>query len=529
MDEILLKNKLTNIKGKLNGNYNKMLSDSEKEFIMTLYPLYSELSDCCHALVNGGYNKCENCEVVFIYGKKTYIKTCSNTCRNIIRKAKREQTNLERYGFTNPSKNELVKEKIEQTNLERYGVKYLAQNKEIKEKMEQTNLERYGFTNPTKNEDVINKRRNTNLERYGNINILNSDSVLNKKYLERKEYIYNITGIELNKEEIDKLKINEKIHNYSESFIKSLVCSDNLSFEDINNQFKSTYTRYSRYKDNGIEIINNKSTMEKQLCDFLDSESIKYITSDRKQIAPYELDIYIPEHNLAIEFNGTYWHSDIFKDKHYHQNKTVMCNEKGITLIHIYEHIYDDKQHVYESILRSKLNLNKRIYARKCELKEVPKQEEKDFLNNYHLQGFVGSSKCYGLYFNDELITLCSFGKSRFNKNYNYELLRNCTKPYITVVGGFSKMIKHYKNEIENQSILCYNDASISYNKNNKLTDPNYVWVKNGRVLKRYNTMKHKLKDLLGDGYNNKNSESENMVSNGYYRLFDSGNYKIIY
>ena len=252
---------------------------------------------------------------------------------------------------------------------------------------------------------------------------------------------------------------------------------------------------------------------------------IEYKLNCRKIISPFELDIYIPEHNLAIEFNGWYWHSDIYKDKYYHQNKTKICNEKDITLIHIHEYNYINSKEIYKSIIKSKLGLNERIYARKCILKEVSKSAEKDFLNKYHLQGFVGSSKCYGLYYKDELLTLCSFGKSRFNKKYEYELLRNCTKAGITVVGGLSKIIKHYKKEISNKEIICYSDASISYNKNSELTSPNYVWTKNNIILKRYNTMKHKLKKLLGDNFDNNLSESENMIKNSFYRVYDSGNY----
>ncbi len=193
--------------------------------------------------------------------------------------------------------------------------------------------------------------------------------------------------------------------------------------------------------------------------------------------------------------------------------------------IHIYEYIFKNKKEVYKSLIKSKLNLNRRVYARKCILKEVPKQEEKYFLNKYHLQGFVGSSKCYGLYFQDELLILCSFGKSRFNKKYEYELLRNCSKSDITVVGGLSKLIKCYKTDIDNKDIICYNDASISYNKESKITTPNYVWYKQQIILKRYQTMKHKLELLLKDGFDPLLSETENMKNNGYFRIYDSGNY----
>ena len=189
--------------------------------------------------------------------------------------------------------------------------------------------------------------------------------------------------------------------------------------------------------------------------------------------------------------------------------------------------MYHENISKYRSIIRSKLKQNRTVYARKCIVKEVPKSEEKKFLNDYHLQNYISSSTCVGLYLDGELLSLCSFGASRFDKNYKVELLRNCTKSGITVVGGLSKIIKHYKQNINNDDIVCYSDASISYNKGGELTKPSYVWVRHGyQVLSRYKTMKHKLPKLLGDGYDGSLSETENMIKNKYFRLYDCGNYK---
>ncbi len=170
-------------------------------------------------------------------------------------------------------------------------------------------------------------------------------------------------------------------------------------------------------------------------------------------------------------------------------------------------------------------DLNTKIYARKCVIKEVPTNIEREFLNTYHLQGYTASKYSYGLYYGDELVSLCTFGKSRFNKNYEYELIRNCTKENISVIGGLSKFIKHFKNITQDKPIICYSDASISYNKGGELSKPNYIWFSNKKVLKRYNTMKHKLPDLLGDAFDDSLSESENMKKCGYHRVYDSGNY----
>ncbi|MBR4316364.1 MAG: hypothetical protein IKP65_05310 [Alphaproteobacteria bacterium] len=60
------------------------------------------------------------------------------------------------------------------------------------------------------------------------------------------------------------------------------------------------------------------------------------IENDKTMIKPYELDIYIPEKQVAIEFDGIYWHNEENKPKNYHLMKTELCEEKGIHLIHIF-------------------------------------------------------------------------------------------------------------------------------------------------------------------------------------------------
>ena len=499
-------------------------------------------------------------EIVKEKSKKTCIEKYGvevATASDIV-KDKIKKTNIEKYGTEYPLQNESILKATRETSLKNNGAPYPLQNKEILnktknslfnnynvynpshsqevlEKMKQTNIEKYGCNAPAQNKKVLEKMKQTNIEKYGfewgvQSNIV-KDAMNNSRIIKNKNYINARLGLDLTESEVEQMNIN-RYTNYSNEYLYSVIDYYENGVQPPLNILRGQFSYSAFYKKSNIfnyEFKNNISSYEEELCDWLESINIQYNTNVRDVIVPYELDIYIPEHNMAIEFNGYYWHSDKFVDKKYHQMKTKMCNEKGITLIHIHEYLYKDKSEIYNNIIKSKLNLNERVYARKCILKEVPKQEEKEFLNNYHLQGFVGSNKCYGLYYNDELLTLCSFGKSRFNKKYEYELLRNCTKPNITVVGGLSKIIKHYKNEIDNKDIVCYSDASISYNKNSELTSPNYVWIKNNLVLKRYQTMKHKLPALLNDNFDKSLSETENMKNNGFCRVYDSGNYITIY
>lgn len=276
-------------------------------------------------------------------------------------------------------------------------------------------------------------------------------------------------------------------------------------------------------------VESGTSLKEKEVFEFISTTLKKEaVLGDRKVIKPKELDIYIPEYNLGIEFDGLFWHNNIHVDKYYHYNKTTLAKEKKVSLIHIFEDEWDNKQEIVKSIIKSRLNLyDKIIYARNCILKEISKEEEKFFLNNNHIQGYVPSKICLGLYYENELISLMTFGKSRFNKNYKWELLRFVNKINYKVIGGASKLFK--KADLNN--IISYCDLRyFSGNLYEKLgfsffgqTQPNYYYVKNKIRYSRLKFQKHKLKNIL-ENFNSSVTEEENMYNNGYTRIYDCGN-----
>jgi hypothetical protein len=194
------------------------------------------------------------------------------------------------------------------------------------------------------------------------------------------------------------------------------------------------------------------------------------IHGDRTVLKPKELDIYVPDKNFAIEFNGTYWHSadeETDSDKmKYHLNKTIGCESAGINLMYIWEHYWNDvlKQKIIKSMIRSKLGLGKRIYARATEVREVSSTATKQFLTLNHLQGHSNSSINLGLYHQGDLVALMTFGKPRFNKNYDWELIRYCSLINHNVVGGASKLLKHFRKNHEG-SILSYANREHSNGK----------------------------------------------------------------
>lgn len=249
-----------------------------------------------------------------------------------------------------------------------------------------------------------------------------------------------------------------------------------------------------------------------------------------------KLDIYIADKKLAIDINNNYLHSDTFKDKKYHQNKTISCAKLGIRLIHIFEYEWKDskKQVKIKELLHKVLNNSgKVVYARKLRVDTVDNTTEKDFLNEYHLQGYSSSTIKYGLYNGDELVSLMTFARPRFNNSYDFEVVRLCCKDDINIIGGTEKMFKAFKNDYPNASVISYCDiskftgniyAKLGFRISN-VSEPNYVWISssNNDVLPRYKTQKHKLLKLFPQ-FDTSMTESDIMRSLGYFKVYDCGN-----
>lgn len=288
--------------------------------------------------------------------------------------------------------------------------------------------------------------------------------------------------------------------------------------------------------DSYIPIKIDGSIAEGQIRGYIESLGYQSIKT-RQILKPLEIDIFIPELNLGIEYNGNYWHSEnkLFtnnKDgKKYHQDKTLLAHSKDIKFIQIFEHQWKENPQIFKSVIANHLGKSIKIYARKCKIIELDNCTQ--FLDNNHLQGSCGSSKKLGLIHDGELVSVMTFGKSRFNKNYEYELLRFCNKLNTTIVGGASKLLKYFEDNYKPKSMISY--ANLQWSNGNLysqlqfsnvgFSSPNYWWIRGNQVLQRYTCQKHKLSSLLGsDNFDINLTEKENMENNGYYRLFDCGN-----
>lgn len=289
-------------------------------------------------------------------------------------------------------------------------------------------------------------------------------------------------------------------------------------------------------------FYDNFSLKEKELADYIKSIYDGEVeTGCRDVLNGTELDIYLPELKLALEFDGVYWHSEDRKDRLYHINKSKACSNLGIQLIHIYEYEWDSNRGKIAGYLKDRICGNKIIYARNCSIYKLNNKQSDEFFEQNHLQGTVhGSFITLALVTEidgvDTIVSAMSFGKPRFNNNFDYELLRFTNKTGLSIAGGASKLFKCFLDNTDTGDIISYCNIdkfngsiykSLGFELDH-IADPNYVWVKpDGSVLTRYQTMKTK---LVQYGFGNKDmTEDEIMRSLKCYKLYDSGNYVFTY
>lgn len=277
---------------------------------------------------------------------------------------------------------------------------------------------------------------------------------------------------------------------------------------------------------------NGTSKTEKDISDYirLFVNPDEMVENDRTILGGKELDVYIPNMKLAFEYDGLYWHKN---DSERHLEKTMLCEQNGIHLIHIFENEWMYKQDIVKSRIKNLLGVYDRIiYARKCEVRIVDSKEAFEFQLENHIQGGVNSKVNLGMYYENELVSLMTFSKPRFNKKYEWELVRFCNKLGYHVPGGASKLLKHFERAYNPKSIVSYADRRWSQgNLYSKIgfklvsaSKPNYWYFNSDKVLEsRVKYQKHNLSNLLKT-FDKSKSEWMNMKDNGFDRIFDCGN-----
>ncbi|UTS53385.1 putative homing endonuclease [Escherichia phage UE-S1] len=499
-------------------------------------------SEC--KFINGSYDKyCSKptkpnknrdngfCVVCNEHWKNTKLKTTKQKC-------------IDTYGVEYHWQRNDVKDKIKSTNMKRYGVEHNSHIEHVLEKRKETFIKRYGVESPLASVEIRDKIKATNIEKYGVENYGSTDECIEKRNKTMMD-LYGVNNAQhvtkfLNESKVTKAKIRyDKILSIINPSYKELFEYDDLI--DSTNESKLPYyceihkgLFYSNYKYGIVCSVCNPpvySSIQNEIKNFVSTlTECDIIMNDRSN--GYEYDIYIPELQIAIEVNGMYWHKSDMVDKYYHRAKTINSIERGIRLIHIFEDEWYSKQKIIKNRLMNVFQCSSKIYARKCIVKKINTNICYDFLNTNHIQGYTRTGINYGLFYKQELVAVMTFSKSRYDKKFEYELIRYCSRG--TVVGGAGKLLSAFERDYKPLSLMSYADLNwgsgqlyISLNfENLGYTEPKYFYY-DPKTKQRFSRQKFRKHKLIEMGYNSSKTEEEICLGEiGLYKIYDSGNCK---
>ena len=396
---------------------------------------------------------------------------------NKIAKEMREKKIFERYGVKNAQQNKEIREKTHKTNLERYGVEHPAQNKEVHNKMDKTNLQKWGSKYTTTTQNMKDKTKET----------------IQKKYGEKYDTIYKVPEVR----------------------------------EKAKQTMKERYGVENAWQLPQVKLgMSNDSKPNKEFEKKLKELGIKY--QREFSLESYNYDFKVKD-NILVEINPSATHNITWHPfnkqipKEYHYNKSKTAEENGYHCIHIWD--WDDQDKIIRLFLQDK----KKIYARDCELKKVELEEAYSFLKEYHLQGYANCELALGLYKGNELVSIMTFGKPRYNKNYDYEIIRLCSK--YNVIGGNEKLFKGFTDKIKG-SIISYCDSSkfngevykkLGFTLKKSSISKHWYNIKTGKHITDNLLRQRGFDQLFGTNYGKGTSNDELMLEHNFVEVYDCG------
>lgn len=324
--------------------------------------------------------------------------------------------------------------------------------------------------------------------------------------------------------------------------ILTLKCNRCSSEFDISRQSINVHYRNNDFKfchKCDYKEMTFRSKFEEDVLDYIKSIYDGDIETNVKyRFDGMECDIFLPKLNIGIEANGVYWHTEQYKEKNSHIEKKKKLHEKGCSLIQIWDDDWNDavKREIILSRLAEKIGVNSKIYARKCEyVEDIDTKTVKKFLEDNHLHGYVPSKYRIGLYYEGVLVMVMTVGKRRRLIGQNddsLELLRLCTLKGISVVGGFSKLLSHFRKSHIGERMISYADCDWCDFDSNGYSSVGFEFVRQ-TVLDYYwchreireNRMNYTKQKLVAAGYDSSKTEVEIMHDLGYFRLYGSGNF----
>ncbi len=484
-------------------------------------------------------------------------ETYSNPDTLVAINKKRADTLEKRYEERSPMRVPSIREKQEATTMERWGVRVSTMSKEIQAKQQATSMKNNGVPFPAQNKNIYEKVIKTNLERYGEKSFLftqEGKKIARQSMMERYrgEYTlkspvlldrameskkYNPNNIEFTPTEfVDNAVLSKEITENPDALMAFLKDAfpkrETFTLHEISNIVGRKYNFIASKFNTNLSFVapSKQGHLPEQIQLFLEELGYvvgeDFVINDRQAIKPLEIDFYFPNQKVGIEVNDLLTHNSSFtpyvaqtpKPKNYHTEKSLKAKEKGIRLIHAWEHYFNNPQQyeVLKNAIKHALGItSNRVYARNTYVKEVPNVTLKDFFNTNNIQGFRGAKTAYALFDKktDEVLMAYSVGASHFAHNkYDMELIRGASKLDTTIVGGASKLWKFIiDNNPEVNSIVyyidrnIYNGSSISTLEGNLELVSTQVgfwnyFVDNGEMKNRQPSKHKEIKELVAQG-----------------------------
>lgn len=276
-------------------------------------------------------------------------------------------------------------------------------------------------------------------------------------------------------------------------------------------------------------LYNNNSSYNKKFEQLLTDNNIEY--EKEVVIGSFRYDFKVGDNLIEINpfpFHNVTWNpfGEVRIDKQYHQNKSLNALKNNFRCIHVWD--WDS----YEDIIKLLKPMDK-VYARNCVVKEVSVTESRIFIDKNHIQGYIAAPIRLGLYYEDVLVSIMTFGKPRYNKNFEYELIRYCSSKY--VVGGAAKLFKHFIDRYDPNSIISYCDFSkftgktyerLGFKKQKERPSVSGHWYKNGQHILDSSLRMRGADILLHTDLGKGTSNEEIAKSLGYVKIYDSGQFR---
>jgi len=494
------KNRELIFKKNLPDEYLKITEYNNYHFNNNTFNWKQKLYNYIHNIQELPKCKNENCnnKINFYNQYNKYLDYCSNKC-------------IQTCAF--------IIEKKKATTLKNNGVEYPMQSKIVRDKSKETLKINYGVDNPSKSNEILERKVVTNIRKYGVKNFSNTDEFKSFMHNHHKDNTINsfIERLDIKKDDIEIIDKNfVKIKNYCPIHNEFIISKDNV-YNRTNLKIKNICTICFPIKD-------NSSIKEIEIRDFINNEL--NIKTEKLKIDNKEIDIYISTNKLGIDHDGIYYHSNKFKNDNCQLNKTNLCEQQGIQLLHIFEDEWILKKDIVKSIIKNKLNIfDNKILANECTLKEIDKITTSNFLNDNHIQGDINCKIRLGLFYNDELVSIMTFNKN-YKHNDKYEINRFCNKLNIQVIDGANKLLGYFIETYKPKLIITLVDRR--YSQGNLYKQLGFKFIENTKpdywYFEKHSYKKYHKHDFKKDKLINKNIKIRN--NKNYLRVYDCGSMK---